>query len=334
LRYRKLGTTDLTLSELGFGAWTVATNWWGKIEPDDGVKLLWKAADLGITFFDTADAYADGFGETIVAQALNSRRHQLVYGTKVGYDIYTPQPRVGHAERPQRWDTAFIRHACEQSLRRLRTDYIDVYQVHNPKMDAINNDELFGTLSALVKEGKIRYFAAAIGPDLGWLDEGLAVMEKRPIAAMQIIYNILEQQPARKFFAPARDKNVGLMSRVPHASDVLTSKFAVSPPVFSATDHRSHRRQQWLLQAMKKRTLVEFLERDGHMTLAQAAIRFCLTEPNIASVLPNITSEADLTEYVGASEVADISPDIASRLWDVYDTGFGLVPEPSGAGAA
>lgn len=334
MQYRKLGKTDLMVSEVGFGVWTVATNWWGKIEPDDGIKLLQRSADLGVNFFDTADAYADGFGETIMAQALNSRRHELIYGTKIGYDIYTPQPRVGHAERPQRWDTAFIRHACEQSLRRLRTDYIDLYQLHNPKMDAINNDELFGALDALVKEGKVRSYAAAIGPDIGWLNEGVAVMNRRSVAAIQIIYSILEQQPARQFFPVAHERNVGLVSRVPHASDVLTDKYKTAPPAFSAADHRSHRRQQWLQEAMKKRALVEFLEKDGHMTLAQAAIRFCLTEPAIATVLPNITSEAELVEYVGASEVADLSQEIVARLWDLYDEGFGIVPAPSGAGAA
>lgn len=334
MKHRTLGKTGLVVSEVGFGVWTVATNWWGKIEPDDGIKLLQKAADLGVTFFDTADAYGDGFGETIVAQALNSRRHQLIYGTKLGYDIYTPQPRIGHTERPQRWDPAFVRHACEQSLRRLRTDYLDLYQLHNPKMDAINNDELFGTLDALVKEGKVRCYAAAIGPDIGWLDEGLAVMTRRNIGAMQIIYSILEQQPARQFFATAREKNVGLISRVPHASDVLTGRFTAAPPTFSPTDHRSHRRQQWLLEAMKKRAQLDFLEKDGHMTLAQAAIRFCLTEPVIASVLPNITSEAELTEYVGASEVSDLTPDVVSRLWELYDTGFGLASERPGVGAA
>ena len=101
MQYRQLGVTDLTVSEVGFGVWTVATNWWGKIEPADGVKLLQEAVGLGVTFFDTADTYSEGFGEEILAKAIGSNRHDVVYATKFGYDIYNAVPREGHRERPR-----------------------------------------------------------------------------------------------------------------------------------------------------------------------------------------------------------------------------------------
>ena len=125
---------------------------------------------------------------------LSKQRHEIVIGTKFGYDFYNNVPRIGHQERPQRFEPDFIRYACEQSLRRLRTDYIDLYQLHNPRMEALERDEVYETLEQLVKEGKIRCYAAAIGPDIGWFEEGETAMRRR-VSAMQIIYSILEQEP-------------------------------------------------------------------------------------------------------------------------------------------
>ena len=149
MKYRQLGKTDLNLSEVGFGVWTVGTSWWGKIEEPQGINLLRQAYDLGINFFDTGDTYGEGYGEEILAKAMKPERHNIVIGTKFGYDFYTHLVREGHQERPQKWTPGFVRYACEQSLRRLDTDYIDLYQLHNPKMDAIEDDELFDTLDEL-----------------------------------------------------------------------------------------------------------------------------------------------------------------------------------------
>ena len=166
-----------------------------------------------------------------IAKALPNRRHDIVVATKFGYDFYDDTPRIGHQERPQKFEPQFIRYACEQSLKRLRTDYIDLYQLHNPRLETIEKDEVFETLEELVQEGKIRYYAAALGPDIGWFEEGEASMRYRNISAMQIIYSILEQEPAKSFFPIAAEEEVGLISRVPHASEVLTNRYD-QPPEF------------------------------------------------------------------------------------------------------
>ncbi len=99
MKFRKMPGTDLVLSEVGFGVWTVATNWWGKIEDGDKQALLENAVEQGINFFDTADTYGDGFGEEVIAKYLSHKRNDLVIATKFGYDIYDPTPRDGHKER-------------------------------------------------------------------------------------------------------------------------------------------------------------------------------------------------------------------------------------------
>ena len=172
MKFRKMPRTDLVLSEVGFGVWTVATNWWGKIEDADKAALLENAVEEGINFFDTADAYGDGYGEEILATVLGHKRNDIIIATKFGYDIYDTTPRDGHKERAQKFDKEFVKYACEQSLRRLDTDYIDLYQAHNIKLADLEKDELFETLEQLQFEGKIRYFGVALGPDIGWFEEG------------------------------------------------------------------------------------------------------------------------------------------------------------------
>ena len=322
MQYRQLGKTNLTVSEVGFGVWTVATNWWGKIEPADGVKLLQEAVGLGVTLFDTADTYSEGFGEEILAKAIGSNRHDVVYATKFGYDIYNAVPREGHRERPQDFSPDFIRYACEQSLRRLNTDYIDLYQMHNPRITAIERDEVFNTLEELVSEGKVRYYGAALGPDIGWFEEGDAFMRERDGASMQIIYSIIEQQPARDFFPIAKEHNIGLLSRVPHASEILTEKFRHTPPVFDAGDHRAHRNQAWLDEAVRKLEELRFLQEHHPLAMDQLAITFALAEPAICAVLPNITSRETLQMYVAASEAERPCEDCLKQLREVFDEIF------------
>ena len=332
MKYRHLPRTDLDPSEIGFGLWTLGTNWWGRIEESDKVRLLEEAVELGINFFDTADTYGEGYGEEILAKALRHERQNIIIATKFGYDFYDSIERIGHKERTQRFEPDFIRFACEQSLQRLKTDYIDLYQLHNPRIDAIEKDEVFDLLNTLVKEGKIRYYGSALGPDIGWFDEGEASMRERQVSSLQIIYSILEQEPARRFFPIAEDEQVGLISRVPHASEVLTGRFE-QPPTFDPGDHRAHRKQEWLAQALKKADQVEFLAQDTGRTLAQAAIKFCLAQGTIVSVLPNFTNSEELREYSSAPEMPDLAQEECEQLDDLWENDFYLEVTPASSEA-
>ena len=333
MKYRALGTTAIEISEVGFGLWTVSTNWWGKIEEPDGINLLLKAYDLGINLFDTADTYGVGYGEEILAKALGTKRHDVVIGTKFGYDFYTNVEREGHKERPQKFTPDFIRFACEQSLKRLNTDYIDLYQLHNPRIDTIESDEVFDTLDEMVKEGKIRYYAVALGPDIGWFEEGEASMREREVCALQIIYSILEQDPARRFFPIAQEQQTGLITRVPHASGLLDGTYT-KDTVFEPSDHRSHRRQEWLEEGLKKLAELDFLTENLESTVGQIAIKFALSGSCVASVLPNITNLAQLSEFAATCETEDIPQDFLDRLFELYEENFYLegAEEPSVAG--
>jgi len=326
VKYRKLGPTDLNVSEVAFGVWTVSTGWWGKMTEAEGATLLEQALDHGVNFYDTGDTYGEGLGETILARAFPKKRHEIIIGTKFGYDFYNFQARAGHRERPQNFTPEFIRYACEQSLRRLNTDYIDLYQLHNPRMEHIHSNEIFGVLQDLVREGKLRHFGVALGPDIGWFDEGAEAMNLRRISSVQIIYSLLEPDPGRAFFPVAEKTGSGLLARVPHASEILTDKF-VEVPRFEPGDHRALRRAQWFSQAMEKRQRLLFLAQDSGRTLAQAAIKFCMAQPSIAAVLPNITSQADIKEFAAASEAPDLTPDEIARIQELLDHNYYVVDE-------
>lgn len=329
MKFRKLPRTDLVLSEVGFGVWTVATNWWGKIEDAEKASLLENAVEEGINFFDTADTYGDGFGEEILATVLGHKRNDIVIATKFGYDIYDPTPRDGHKERAQKFDKEFVKYACEQSLRRLGTDYIDLYQAHNIKLADLERDELFETLEQLQFEGKIRHYGVALGPDIGWVEEGEYTLTQRQVASAQVIYSIMEQDPAKHFISLAEENEIGLLSRVPHASNTLTGEFDVGLPTFDADDHRAHRKNEWLEEAMRKVARVRFLVQEDTRTMAQSAIQFVLKQPSIISVLPNFTNLSELKEYTSALETPEISDEEQAKLDELWEHGFDISePEP------
>jgi aryl-alcohol dehydrogenase-like predicted oxidoreductase len=333
MKYRRLGRTELMLSEVGFGVWSVATTWWGVTDHDLGRRLLRQAFDLGINFYDTADVYGNGLGETMLAEALaDVPRDRVVIATKFGYDFYNhARERSGHRELPQDFSPAFVRRALEESLRRLRTDYVDLYQLHNPRLWAIERDDLFQLLEDLQREGKVRYIGVALGPDIGWEEEGIASMRQRRVHSLQIIYSILEQQPARRFFPVAHETETGLLARVPHASGLLDGTYTPGM-TFPESDHRSHRKREWLERSLRRVEKIGFVHGpDTGRTIAQAAIQFCLSEPAIASVLPNITNERELQEFATAPDTPPLSQEEVSRLHDLFDHDFYLEPEEARA---
>ena len=325
MRYRRLGDTDIEVSEVGFGVWTVSTGWWGEVNDERSVRLLRKVPEAGINYFDTADTYGSGKGETLLADAFGHMRDEVVISTKIGYDFYNYTKRRGQQERPQDWSEEFIRFALEQSLKRLGTDYVDFLQLHNAKMDAVENDALFGLMEEFEREGKIRAYGVALGPKIGWLEEGVKAMRERDLTGVQMIYNLLEQAPGRDLIETARETGTSLLVRVPHSSGMIEGKYT-KDTTFDKNDHRRHRPKEWLLEGLKKVEQLDFLTESGERTLGQAALKFILASPEIASTLPNIYDEGQLEEFVAAPETPDLTEGELARIEELYENNFGLEP--------
>jgi len=335
MKYRELGKTGLKVSEVGFGVWTVSTTWWGVKEEAVGVALLKKAFDLGITFFDTADTYGNGLGETILNQALGDRRDEMVIGTKVGYDFYHHTSRRGQEELPQDFSPAYLEFALGESLKRLGTDTIDLYQLHNPRIEVMERQEVFAALERFKREGKIRAYGVALGPAIAprQIDEGKAALT-RGVDSVQIIYNLLEQMLGEALFPVGRTKGSSFLVRVPHASGLLDG--TVKPETtFTENDHRYHRvstdekKRLWQEEGLKKVEQLDFLSQGTGRTLGQAALKFILSETSIASVLPNLYNEQLLTEFTHTSDVPDLTPQELSKVQGFYATNFGFATTPT-----
>ena len=331
MKFRTFPGTDITVSEIGFGNWTVSTGWWGNYTDEEAVRLHQKAFDLGITFFDTADGYGNGRAEAQIAMAFPGKREQIQIATKFGYNFYEHgSERRGQQEIPHDFSPAFVRFALEKSLERLNTDYIDLYQLHNPRMTHIESDDLFALLEEFVAEGKVRGYGVALGPAIGWREEGLRAMEIRPnLALVQMIYNILEQSPGREFCELGRETNTGQLIRVTHSSGMLEGKYT-EDTVFPANDHRRHRPRKWLVEGVKKVERLRFLEEPGR-TLGQAALQWLLADPIVVSCLPNIYDEEQLEEFAKAPSTPPLSDEELGRVQELYESNFGLMKEEPAA---
>lgn len=353
MKYRTLRKTDLKVSEIGFGLWTVSTGWWGKFTEGEAIALMHQAFDLGINLFDAADTYGNGYSEELLAKAFPDRRDDIVIATKVGYDFYHHgAERKGQREIAQDFSPDFLRFAVEQGLKRLKTDHIDLLQLHNIRPPQVADDSIWKTLETLKKEGKILHYGAAVGPAIGWLYESVDCIQQRNPAVFQHIYNLLEQYPGKQVHAATYAKlpnpqaavddlpefkhgqmeiepqlDTNFLIRVTHSSGMLEGNYT-EDTVFPPEDHRSHRPRSWLINGLKKIKTLQFLTgTETGRTLGQAALLWLLAEKTVGSCLPNIYNEAQLKEFAKAPEKSPLSREELNRVEELNAQNFGVEGE-------
>jgi aryl-alcohol dehydrogenase-like predicted oxidoreductase len=329
MRFRTYKSTDLTVSEVGFGLWTISTGWWGNFTEGEAIALMHRAFDLGITLFDAADTYGNGLSEELIAKAFPNQRDQIVVATKVGYDFvqYGETRGRGQREIPQDFSPDAIVGATEAALKRLKTDHIDLLQLHNIRMEQVDDDAVWSALGKLRSAGKIRYYGIALGPAIGWLYEGVKSIRERDITSVQHIYNMLEQHPGRAIHNAATEahKDTMFLIRVTHSSGMLEGKYTAET-VFPPTDHRSHRPRSWLLNGIRKVEQLRFLE-SANRSLGQAALQWLLADDRVASTLPNIYNHEQLIEFARAPDCPPLSGDDLTKINHLYSENFGIEDE-------
>jgi len=319
LNYNKLGKTDISVSELGFGAWSIALDWWGKkIEEDEAKRMLKKAYDLGINFFETGDMYGKGKSEKLIGEVFKDMRDEIVISTKYGYD-FSEVEQIGHSELPQKFDEDFTKKALRDSLKRLQTDHLDMYGLHNPKLRHIRDDSIFNVLDGFIADESIKAYQVALGPAIGWTQEGLEAMDRPNVSAVQTVYNIIEQTPGNELMRKAVEKNVGILVRVPEASGILTGKVNADTKI-DEKDHRSVRKGEWIKASLEKvQQLRPIAERNG-LTITELAMKFIMSKKGFASVFPTIVSEEEITSYVGMTKGGYISSSDMKEIEEMYST--------------
>ena len=319
MNYNKLGKTDISVSELGFGAWSIALDWWGKkIEEDEAKRMLKKAYDLGINFFETGDMYGKGKSEKLIGEVFKDMRDEIVISTKYGYD-FSEVEQIGHSELPQKFDEDFTKKALRDSLKRLQTDHLDMYGLHNPKLRHIRDDSIFNVLDGFIADESIKAYQVALGPAIGWTQEGLEAMDRPNVSAVQTVYNIIEQTPGNELMRKAVEKNVGILVRVPEASGILTGKVNADTKI-DEKDHRSVRKGEWIKASLEKvQQLRPIAERNG-LTITELAMKFIMSKKGFASVFPTIVSEEEITSYVGMTKGGYISSSDMKEIEEMYST--------------
>lgn len=319
MKYRQLGNTDLELSEIGLAVWPLTTGVW-RGSDDDALSFVKKAYDLGVNFYDTADVDGRGKGEELLGKAFAGNREMVILATKVGYDFYN-DPAANGVTGSRRFDADYVRYAVEQSLARLGTGFVDILQLHDPTMDAVMDDALWRTIEALRDEGKIRYFGASLGPGVGHHDEGVLAMRKRGATTLSTMYNLLEQDPGRKFFTVALESMTGILLRNPHANGVLDDTVH-GPGDLKTGGYYPPRGEAWVREAVQKRQKLEWIREGKGMTIGQAALKVYLWEETVPSVLVETQDLAQLEEFGEAPEKADYVREEIAEIAERYRRNF------------
>jgi len=310
LKFRKLGRTNLLVSEIGFGAWAISGRGYGPTDDKDSIRVLHRALDLGVNFIDTADIYGDGHSEELIGRVLKERNDkEAIIATKFGWDFY----RDGGIRSNLRRN--YISFALEKSLKRLGREWIDIYQIHNSKPDDIERDNVYETLDELKKQGKIRFY----GVSAYYIEDGIEAIKTGKPDTIQIIYNILEPEAENKLLPLALKKDVGIIAREPLASGLLTGKYDENSK-FPKTDHRHGWDKKFLEEGARKVSKLKFLEKEGQ-TLIQAALRFSLSHKAVSVVIPGAKTINQVEENISAAE-AELSSDELKRIRELYRNNF------------
>lgn len=300
MKYRQLGNTGISVSEIGFGGWAIGGSvtisgvpiGWGKTSDDQSLGAIRRARDLGVNFFDTADIYGHGRSESLMGIVLPRRREDVVIATKVGI------VRTSSGEHKRDFSKQHIFHAIDGSLKRLRTDYVDLYQLHNPALRDLEREEIQEAMSMLQSIGKIRYWGVSVSSP----EEAVEIIRRRWGYTIQVLFNILNQAPAETLFPMAVEAGFGIIARVPLASGLLTGKFRADT-VFPADDIRQNflnaRRMEEALQRVDE---VKGIVGGSVRTLTGAALGFVLAHDAVSTTIPGAKNSHQVEMNVAAAE--------------------------------
>lgn len=315
LNYRRLGKTDLKISELSFGTWAIGGDW-GKTNDEESLKALERAIDAGVNFFDTADVYGSGHSEELLAKATRGKEDKIYIATKFC--------RMGDIHNPENYSEKSVRSYLEASLKRLNREYIDLYQIHCPPLAILKNTDVFETLDKLKQEGKIRHYGVSVET----VEEGLFCLTNPNLSSLQVIFNIFRQKPIKELFPQAKEKGVGILARVPLASGLLTGKFSKNT-IFEEDDHRNFNKNGEHFnvgetfaglpfeKGVELANQLEWIaENRGNMT--RAALRWVLDHDAVSSVIPGFRNVKQVEDNLAALQVPSFTKEEMDQLYQFY----------------
>jgi aryl-alcohol dehydrogenase-like predicted oxidoreductase len=317
MNYRELGRTGWQVSEISFGAWAIGGDW-GEVDNAESLAALRQALDLGVNLVDTADVYGDGRSEKLVGQVLRERPGERIYvATKAGRRL---SPHVAEGYNRDNL-TAFV----ERSLRNLQTETIDLLQLHCPPTEVYYRPEVFGVLDDLVAAGKLRHYGVSVEK----VEEALKAINYPNVQTVQIIFNMFRHRPADLFFGQAQARGVGILTRVPLVSGLLTGKMRPDT-TFAPNDHRQYNRHGEAFDVGETFAGVPYdvglaaveelrLLVPAGATMAQMALRWILMFDAVTCAIPGAKRPSQAAANVTASDLPPLSEATMAAVRDVYD---------------
>ncbi len=287
MKYRKFGKTDLLVSEIGFGAWAIGGNavigttpiGWGPADDNTSVAAIRKALDVGINFFDTADFYGLGHSENLIGKELRNNKEAII-ATKVGHRAIDDKIQLDYSKE-------YIIEACEKSLRRLKRDFIDYYQLHSARLEHFEKEKCIEAMEHLKKQGKIRHWGLSLNtfypePEANFL------MEKKSGEGFQLVFNLINQK-ALPVMNEANNKDYGIIARMPLQFGLLTGKFT-EEATFADDDHRKFRLTKEIISSTNKilEDSVWELCKKYNISKTSLALSFILSFDSVSTVIPGI----------------------------------------------
>jgi len=312
MEYRILGRTGLQVSAVGLGTMVHAGHF-GPMDDKESLSAIEAALDLGVNFIDTSDAYGAGYSETLLGKALKGRRDTVILATKGGNIM------VGPNRGKTNFSAEYIGRVMDESLKRLQTDTIDLYQLHNPSVEVIEQGEVWELLERCKREGKIRHYGVSINK----MDEGVAAVRDGRSETIQIEYNMLMQDPSQEVFPLARKANVGVIARAPLRRSLLTGKLTSEDQKgFQGEDVRARNFPGDLFaKELEKVEQLRFLVKGPVQSLAQAAIAFCLAHPAVGVVIPGARNAQQMRDNAQAADLRLPKEDLR-RVAELWRKGF------------
>jgi len=300
MKYRKLGKTGFKVSVIGVGTWQFGGEWGKSYTQEEVDGILAAAKDAGINLIDTAECYGDHLSESLIGKAIQHQRQDWILATKFGHKFH------GHMDRTPHWSPQDVLQQLEDSLKALRTDYIDLYQFHSGSDECFDQDDLWTMLEKQVQAGKIRHLGISIGSNDNLHQTDAA--SRVNASVIQVVYNRLDRKPEERVFPSCERQNLGVLARVPLASGYLSGKYKPGAQ-FEANDVRNRHDQE---QRDEKLRLVEQIRRTevpAGVSMAEWALAWCLQHPAVTCVIPGCKDVEQVQSNARAAELDMVSDD-------------------------
>lgn len=288
MKYREFGSLGWKISEIGFGAWAIGGDMWGHQDDSESIKALHRAINLGVNFIDTAQGYGNGHSEEIIGKVLKEINEEIFVATKVPPVEGTPWPPPENYDVLKSFPQKYIIQRCEDSLRRLQRDYIDVYQFHTWAHAFNLRNEWYEAMLKLKQQGKIRAIGVSVHDTTPDSVIGALALDK--VDSVQVIYNIFEQYPGFNLFPVSKKLKKAIIIRVPFDEGALTGKFTINTTFAEGDVRRHYFRGNNLIATVNKVDEIKSFKDKKHseMQMAEYALRFCLSNPSVSTVIPGI----------------------------------------------